>query len=120
MTTLATKTRRANLAAFNAAFAAGTTKSVCAVRYPHIGGERAVFYKNTNSKGGWLVATTGTAASTWDVAIEVSDAIVARADAVEYDPYNDAAYSQALIAISNAVRGIETQGDDDHNESDYE
>ena len=106
----AIKLNRAALAKFNAAFDAGTVKSVCANVYPHIGSERAVFYKNTDSDGGWLIHTEAYGNnSTRDIAVKVGDAWVKKADEVAYDPYNDAAYAEAMLALSYAARGIEVE-----------
>lgn len=113
MTKQATKANRANIQRFNAEFAAGTVKSVCVSRYPHIGGERAEFFRAASRTGGWLVHTESSARSSSDIAIEVSDLWVNKADGVDYDPYNDAAYAQAMLRLSAAVRGV-----DDYEEGD--
>jgi predicted fused transcriptional regulator/phosphomethylpyrimidine kinase len=91
--------------AFNAAYDAGTVKSVTASHFPFIGGNRAQFYKNTDSDGGWLVATVSTGpASNRTECVQITDAVVNEADAVDFDPYNNGAYAQALLAISDRVR----------------
>jgi len=95
-----------SLQEFNAAFSAGTVRSVCATVYPHIGGSRAVFYKNTDDAGGWLIATEPkTANSSKDFAVKINDAQVAEADAVDFDPYDNAGYAMALLTISDRIRG---------------
>lgn len=114
MTTQATKNNRANIAKFNAAYEAGQTKSVCAKVYPHIGGERAVFYRNTSGDGGWLIHTENTGpASSRDIAVEISNSWVDKADAVEYDPYNDASYASAMLRLSADARGVNQDEDCD-------
>jgi hypothetical protein len=102
---------------FNAAFEAGTVRSVCAKVYPHIGGSRAVFYKNKDVVGGWLVATEPkTANSSKDSAVRITDAQVEEADSVDYSPYDDAGYAMALIAISDRIRGKVDAGYDEFSE----
>lgn len=114
MTTQATKTNRANIEAFNAAFKAGTVKSVCAIRYPHIGGERAEFFRAAGSVGGWLIHTKSTANSSEDIAVQCSNIWIDKADSVDYDPYNDAGYAQEMLRLSDAVRGVDDKYDSDY------
>jgi hypothetical protein len=102
---------------FNAAFDAGKVRSVCAKVYPHIAGSRAVFYKNTGATGGWLIATEPkTANSCKDFAVRITDAQAAEADAVDYNPYDDAGYAMALLKISDRIRGKVDAGCDEFSE----
>ena len=116
MTTQATKTNRANIAKFNQAVKDGVIKSVCARVYPHIGGERAEFFRTVGAAGGWLIHTESTTVnSSRDIAIQVSSVWVEKADAVEYDPYNDTQYAKEMLSLSAAVRGVDDQeGDDEY------
>lgn len=115
MTTQATKTNRANIAKFNEAVKDGSVKSVCARIYPHIGGERAEFFRTVGAAGGWLIHTESTVNSSRDIAIQVSNVWVEKADAVEYDPYNDAQYAKEMLRLSAAVRGVDDkEGDDEY------
>ena len=116
MTTQATKTNRANIAKFNQAVKDGSVKSVCARVYPHIGGERAEFFRTVGTAGGWLIHTESTTVnSSRDIAIQISNVWVEKADAVEYDPYNNAQYAKEMLSLSAAVRGVDDQeGDDEY------
>mgnify|MGYP003590516300 CR=1 FL=1 len=116
MTTQATKTNRANIAKFNQAVTDGSVKSVCARVYPHIGGERAEFFRTVGTAGGWLIHTESTTVnSSRDIAIQISNVWVEKADAVEYDPYNNAQYAKEMLSLSAAVRGVDDQeGDDEY------
>ena len=110
MTTQATKTNRANIAKFNQAVKDGSVKSVCARVYPHIGGERAEFFRTVGTAGGWLIHTESTTVnSSRDIAIQISNVWVEKADAVEYDPYNNAQYAKEMLSLSAAVRGVDDQ-----------
>ena len=115
MTTQATNPNRANIAKFNQAVKDGVIKSVCARIYPHIGGERAEFFRTVGAAGGWLIHTESTVNSSRDIAIQVSSVWVEKADAVEYDPYNDTQYAKEMLRLSAAVRGVDDQeGDDEY------
>ena len=90
-----------------AKYNATETKSVCARSYPYIGGYRAEFFQNVGKDGGWLIATDSTGpASQKQFAYEIPQATVNRADAIEFDVYNDAAYAKALLALSDECRGL--------------
>ena len=92
-------TNRKNIESFNAAFDAGTVQRVVAEYYPSINSQRAVFYKNTDKDGGWVVYSTGNG----DVVRRISADIVARANKIEKDPYNDAAYARELLDLAIEV-----------------
>lgn len=92
-------TNRKNIESFNAAFDAGTVQRVVAEFYPSINSQRAVFYKNTDNDNGWVVYSTGSG----DVVRRISADIVARANKIEKDSYNDAAYAREVLNLAIEV-----------------
>jgi uncharacterized lipoprotein YmbA len=97
------KARQLAVQKFNSA----ATESVTPYMRPSIGGYSASFHRNTEASGGWLVATDSTGPNSSETFyIEITDAQVDEADAVEFDPYNDATYASALLKISDRIREL--------------
>ena len=90
-----------------AKFNSSNTESVCVESYPWIGGYRATFYRNVDVDvdGGWLIAIDSTSPTTnQEFAYEIPKSLVDKADAIEFDVCNDAAYAMALLRLSDAYR----------------
>ena len=86
-------------------FEKANTHSVCAYNYPFLGGNRATFFQNVDAAGGWLIAVDSTdPASNKSFAYEIPQALVDAASAIDFDVYNNAAYANALLFLSDGYR----------------
>ena len=93
-------TNAQNLKAFNAAF--DTLRQVSYKGLPWIGGTAAEFYA-APAGDGWMVLREVSASGVErDTTRRVSKRVIDSADAVEFDPYNDAACAMAYITIAES------------------